>query len=446
MKTVTENVTKVNTGAVETLDKPNSAVLLEHGASGGVETELERTAGGPAVSEGIRDGMSGGRGNSSVPAPSPTNALPSDSQTEVRVTRLVGFKKLQSLLQPVHSYFKDKVGWITHFYLYSDEDRELAYPVVKVSHRDNPYRRHQLTHKASARTYKRIRQFAEFRKLDDFKVASIGVTMPKFMSEYLASKGKYGRHLAWRLFDGFWDEDLPDTLGLDIELGSHTNLHLWRSEVPTEAHYHFHTLIPNYGLVMSDIKDENGDLAFELRKWPWHRQRGGREVPFSDSQLGKLKELWLDRLARFCQRHGIEFKAQKVNIFVDYVDVWAKLLHKLNYNGRHWSENYAEYSNKYPDSQDPPEWLKGYENRARCKGWWSNLKGITVESKEKEKLSPYTGEGMTYIQRIGFEPLTEERVLGYVEFVKGQSVEGSFTRQDLAWLEGVMHYNRNRLE
>ncbi len=402
--------------------------------------ELERTPGAVAVSEVRGEGSEGGNSFSDT---SLTNSFPLTGQTGVKITRLVGYKKLKALLQPVHSYFTDKFAWITHFNLYSDESRELVYPVVKAEHKNNPYRRQRLSHKASQRTFKRIRQFAENNKWQDFMVAGVVTTMPKFMSEYLAGQGDKGRDMAWRLFEGYWSEDWPAVVGQDIELGSHTNLHLWRTAVPTEAHFHFHSLIPNYGLVVSKEIDEDGKAALEFKRWAWFRQRGGALVPFSNAQLEKLKELWRLRLERFCKRHGIEFKVQQIDIFVEYIDDWGKLLHRLNYNGRHWSENYAEYSNEHPDCPDPPEWLEGYENRARCKGWWSNLKQLTVGDTEKEKISPYTGEPMTFVQKIGLQPLVEDRTLGYVEFVKGKPFEGGFTKIDIKWLEGVMDYNQS---
>jgi hypothetical protein len=345
---------------------------------------------------------------------------------------------LRALLRPVHRYFADKIGWIKYFSLYEESpQRDLLYPQVKAYHRDNPYRRHQLCHKTSARTYKRIRQFVEARKLDDFAVAKVVLTMPKFMSNHLAGRGKLGRSDAWRLFDGWWGEDLPAVVG-DIGLASHTNLHVWRSEKPTEPHFHFHVLIPNYGLVPTDIEDEDGQPVFEFVRWRWHRQRGGRMVPFSDSQLEKLKELWRERLIRYCRRHGVVFENQQINIYVQFVDEWPKLLHAINYNGRHWSENFAEYSNDNPDCPDPPSWLEHYENRARCKGWWSNLKQITVEDAEKEKVSPYSGEPMKYIDRVGFDSVIN-RQAGFVEFVHGQAVEGTLNESDRKWLKGVMY-------
>jgi len=421
------------------LDFNSSAAGGSSGPTWGDLIRAERTAGVPAVSGGVRQEIGGGV--TPLPVLPQTNSVPSPCQT--RTTRIVGFIKLRSLLRPVHKYFKDKIAEIVQFRIYEDKENDLVYPEVKAWHRNNPYRRHQLTHRTAARTYKRMRHLVGQLKLsDDFKVASLTLTMPKYVSEYMAASGKGGRGMAWRLFDGFWNEDLPGVIGQDIELGSYTNLHLWRTQVPVEPHFHFHSLIPNYGLVRNDkVLDDNGEPSFEFKKWQWSRQRGGREVPFSDSQLEKLKELWKARLVRFCRRHSLRVIESKVDIYVSYIDVWAKLIHRLNYNGRHWSENYAEYSNANPDCPDPPEWLENYENKARVKGFWSNLKNMALmPEEEKVKESPYTGEAMRYMYPVGYEGLINYSSgnLGAVEFIRGEAKEGFLDDEQKAWLKGVM--------
>lgn len=408
----------------------------------------ERTAGGLAVMGTTGETVEGDSVGFHPESPT-TTAIP---QTSLTSTRIVGFSKLKKLLQPIHGWFKNKKAYIQLFRLYDDaEGRTLVYPKIKTVDRDNPYRRYQLNVKASARTYKRMKQFVENRKLDDFQVCSLILTMPKFMSEYLADCGESGRLMAWRLFDGVWSEDLPGIIGQNIELGCHSNLHLWRTEKPTDPHFHFHCLIPNYGLIAMHVKDvpnedEGDDEAFELKRWNWHSQRGGKVVPFSDEQLEKIKKCWHDRLARFCKRHGLEWHEQAVNVWTEYIDSWQKLHHRFNYNGRHWTEDYAKYSNDNIDCQEPPVWLQHYENKARVRGWWSNLKNITTESDEKEKISPYTGENMGYKDTndgITVESLVKYAggSLGYVEFVKGHPFEGDMSENDIEWLKGVMIYS-----
>ncbi len=467
----------------------------------------ERTPGAAAVSH--DEGEAGDVEN--IPSPVPPSSFPSECQTdsipatgEQVTTRVVGFNKLKSLLQPVHRYFQDKLAWVKGFHLYQDTpERVLAYPDVKAEHKDNPYRRHQLCHKASARTYKRIRQYVERNKLDDFMVAKLSITMPRFISEYLAGQDKRGRTLAWGLFEKFWSEDLPVVIGQQIELASHTNLHPWSSKNPLQPHYHFHSLIPNYGYVGEHflggerypdkcslcggsmwVKTEKGVQCahcypvkeFDLKRWNWHRQRGGRLVPFSDEQRVKLNELWANRLERFCKRHGLQkewlehvketvdrydrkyaetgmekdrySRSKVVDVFISYVDEWKFLLHALNYNGRGWAEDFCEYSNDNPDCPDPPAWLVGYDNRARCKGWWCSLKKITTEDKAKEKVSPYTGKSMNYISKVSFNSLLEKGngQISSVEFVRGLPVEGQIPEEWVAWLKEVMTGQADYLE
>lgn len=402
---------------------------------------------------------------------SPTQiAQPENSQA--RSTRLVGFGKLKSLLQPVHRYFRDKLGYVKQFALYRDDKQgiDLAYPIISGHiitiegpdrgdvlvladryerlHRDNPYRRRQQSHRASQRTFKRLRKFVDRNKLDDFEVASLTLTMPKNVSEFITSiiaeNRDKGKRWSWTLFEGFWNEDLPAVVNQDIYLASHTNLHLWRSENPTQPHVHFHSLIANYGLTESNIEDDNGEKAMELKLWKWHRQRGGTLVPFSEEQLEDLKKRWQARINRFARKHGLEEVEGKVDVYVDYVDDWPRLLHKLNYNGRHWSENYAEYSNDNPDCEDPPAWLEGYENKSRVRGWWSNLKSFVVDDTERDKVSPYTGESMQYLFRTTYDGLIyHASTLGLVDFVRGQAVEVELTIEQQKWLKEVMADSEN---
>jgi len=422
-------------GTPETCNKTPDSDLVANGSL----MRAERTPGAVAVSEVCGERSAGE--SKTLADTSPTNALPLDSQTSTSIFRLVNFRKIRALLQPLHRYFEDKKAEITEFSVYDDAEATLCYPKIKSYHPDNPYRRYRLHSKASARTYRRIRQMVESQKWTDFVVADLTLTMPKGISEYLAEHGKNGRSMAWRLYSGFWNEDLPDIIGQDVALGCHSNLHLWSSKNPTQAQYHFHNLIANYGLIESktDI-DEDGEPVLEFVRWNWHRQRGGREVPFSDNQLELLKEKWLARLQRFCKRHGIKEIHGNIDIYVGFVDEWSKFLHKLNYNGRHWSEDYAEYSNENLDCPAPPEWLLNYDNKARVFGWWSNIKGFVIDKKEIEKISPYTGEQMDYRGKYSLWQLDDESEgqFGYVEFIKGQPVEGMLTDDDKEWLKGVI--------
>lgn len=443
--------------------------MSEYILSQAVNVELERTSGScggqpvAAVSGYMAEGDAGGV---SASTPTPNSGGGASPPNGKRFTRLVGFRKIRDLLQPVHSFFANKKAWIESFTQYSDADKDLVYPNIKAD-KGNPYRKHQLTSKSSTRTYKRIKNLVNSRNIDDFQVCDLTLTMPKFMSEYLAQQGKQGRELAWRLFNGFWTEDLPEVIKQpELELACHVNLHVWRTQQPLEPHFHFHTLIPNYAHVKDDSEDEEttslivipvpNETALILKKWNWYRQRGGKriEVPFNNGQLELLKKLWADRLKRFCKRHSLEwsqvydkdtdsYRDQKIDVYVYAINDWVRFLHKLNYVSRSWLEDFANYSNANPECAAPPGWLVDYGNKSRVKGWWSNIKEFTVEDTDKGKISPYTGEKMTCIDRCVWpnELLNAGNSFGYVDFSKGRAFESDFTNEEIEWLKSKVTYS-----
>jgi hypothetical protein len=288
-------------------------------------------------------------------------------------------------------------------------------------------------------------------KLDDFKVAVVVLTFPKEVSEWLCQQsGDVG--MVWRLFSRFWNEDYS-TLDEDSDgQAAYVNLHKWKTEVPVEPHYHFHCIVPNYRLAESgDIQDEDGNNAYEWKRKVWHRQRGGREVPFSDRVLGELKRRWHSRLVKFATRHNMREAVpadwKEIDVFVQYVS-WdsdigtARLMNKVNYQSRHWLEDYAAYSNKHPDCSGPPGWLEGYDNATRTFGWWRHLKSLTVgvDIEKKEKLSPFGGKAMEYKSTLSLEGLLHLSggKVGTLEFYKGEPVFGDLSPGDVDWLRSVM--------
>lgn len=365
--------------------------------------------------------------------------------------RIVGFKKLRQLLQPKHPYFETAWAWVKEFSYYSDGNSHFCYPRVKSHSRNNPYRKSQLRSKHTARTIKKLLALRESAELDDFKVAIVVFTFPKEVSEWLCQQGG-DREMSWRLFKRFWNEDF---LTLDDESdgqAAYVNLHKWKTEEPVKPHYHFHCVVPNYRLVENgDIQDDEGNNAQEFREKPWHRQRGGRLVPFSDEALDLIKRRWHSRLVAFARRHSLAGSwmdnYQGIDVFVEYI-TWdsdigkAKLMNKLGYQSRHWLEDYAEYSNKHPDCELPPGWLESYDNKARVFGWWAGLRSLTagVEMEDKEKLSPIDGEPLAFVSTVSLEGLLHlsKGKLGYLEFYKGEPIEGELTPDDIAWLRSVM--------
>ena len=136
-----------------------------------------------------------------------------------------------------------------------------------------------------------------------------------------------------------------------------------------------------------------------------------------------------------------------IDVFVEYVS-WdsdigkAKLMNKLGYQSRHWLEDYAEYSNKHLDCELPPSWLERYDNKARVFGWWASLKSLTQGSElgEKEKLSPVDGEPLEFVSMVSLDGILymSKGKLGYLEFYKGEPIEGELASEDIEWLRSVM--------
>jgi len=258
--------------------------------------------------------------------------------------------------------------------------------------------------------------------------------------------------MVWRLFKRFWNEDYS-TLDDDSDgQAAYVNLHKWKTEEPTSPHYHFHCIVPNYRLAESGaVQDDAGNNAYEFGLKSWHKQRGGRLVPFSDDTLDLLKQRWHSRLVAFARRHSLRGDWMDdwrgIDVFVEYVS-WdsdigkAKLMNKLGYQSRHWIEDYAEYSNKHLDCELPPGWLQGYDNKARVFGWWASLKSLTqgVELEDKEKLSPVDGKPLEFKYMVSLDGLLHlsEGKLGHLEFYKGEPIEGELTPGDIEWLRSVM--------
>lgn len=359
--------------------------------------------------------------------------------------RIVGFKKLRELLQPEHKYFEGDYAWVKDYSFYQlNKDTTLCYPRIQTRTRNNPYRKTQLRSKHTATTIKKLWALRESAKLEDFKVAVIVPTFPKEVSEWL-SEQKGGVQMCWRLFHRFWTEDFSMLDKQSSGQAAYVNLHTWKTEKPTEPHYHFHCIVPNYRLIENGLyQGEGGDNAFEFKLKKWYKQ------PFTDKALEKLKRCWHKRVCAFAYRHKIRGAwtedYTKIDLFVEWV-AWssdkgrAKLMNKLNYQSRHWLEDYAKYSNEHLDCPCPPKWLEGYNNNTRVFGWWKHLKSLTagVDMEDKEKLSPFEGEPMEYKGTISIEGLLyhSDGKLGSLEFYKGQPLFDNLSSEDIEWLRSV---------
>ena len=410
----------------------------------------------------------------------------------ITATFMVDGVKLQNLLRPKHKYYADKWGSIATIACYEDEDqgKRLLYPKVRAIHRENPYRKMQLRRQTTGRTTKTMLDLVANNELTDFRVADLVFTFPQEVSRFLAGKGKRGREFAWRMEKRLWSE--LDAVGLHSpSLARSVNLHLWKTENPLYAHFHFHEMVPNYvctfnekprtpvpplvdwsedfqtyyrakhkqyadGILEgtpSETKLRPDEVKFEKR--PWDTGADGTGGPWTKDQLRIVKSVWTIVVKRFVRKHNVKCPffsnpEATLDVHVDFIRLNSEMgrvrfMHKLNYKARHWSEDYAKYSNMHTDCDDPPPWLMKYDNRTRVFGWWGKLKVLAGNStdSDKDKLSPYTGKTMTYVGRFGGEigltsimQLAEGRLF-CVEFIRGRPVETEYTPADLTWLKSV---------
>ena len=368
--------------------------------------------------------------------------------------RIVGWKTLRQLLQPAHPFFDKHLAFIKDFTAYqvTEGEKYLLYPRIcappgqKLS-KLNPYRQHQLARSHTARITRSIFTLVDQYRLKDFSIACLVFTFPTEASEFL-SRHPHGTQLAWRLWRKMW-----------VWYAAHfvpggaasVNLHTWKTESPLDPHYHFHAIVPNYGLTHANCDDESGEPALAFQQSPWHRQRGGAMVPLSDEDMLAVKNFWFALLAKFCKKHLVDVPTFRnsvdgtppVDVFIDFVRLsdplgTAKFMHKLNYQQRRPIEDYAKWSNEHPDAPAPSEQFCRYSNHTRVFGWWKHLKSLLPKPPAKTpKLHPITGEEMLNVGHQSLYALDGKGMLGFLDSVRGKPVMAALQRSELAWLRSV---------
>ena len=396
-----------------------------------------------------------------------TGETPGDNATTV--AKIVGYRKLQQLLAPEHPYFIDKKAHIVQFAQYcrkEDEQDEQAplflYPVVKgdnkLAHKLNPYRKYRLARSHTGRLVSEIENCFNSNGLQDGRIAEIIQTIPADVSLALSELDN-GKDLMWKAYKKFWD-NLPDILGIDGFLGTETNLHTWKTEEPLKPHYHFHSLTFNYFVKYLPEKmnqklqvERSGQFEPEFRKWFGDgilKQRVNDDdlvqngyFPFSSDEMSAMKRLWTEIIRKMSLKNHIECAyfgnseaLLDVNVSFFSLDDRTRLASRLNYQRRHWIEDYTLYTLKQPDCEDPPAWLETYNNRARCFGWWlwlSLLGGIECQDVTPKRDYETGAELVEHGQCTSFLNLE----LWSLETIKGRAVNSRLNNADIEWLKTV---------
>ena len=459
MKSIEQDCNFVN-------NRPSADALVADGSLANARSNrpdinrTERTGGNLAVSKPTEKGRTEG----SLPClPSPFSqpnfspeASPQIQSEETgnsrqdRDTYIVHWKALRTLLRPVGNWFKDKQAYILAWSLYRHQDTQdgkvFAFPKVKCDSRNNPYKRYQLARSHSGRTIAQLAGVIANNKLTDVRLASLVFTFPREVSEQLADSGDKGRAMAWNCWRKLWAE-FPELAGADDELAAMVNLHLWKTERPIDPHFHFHVLIPNYS------RNEDGVWlkwfgAGKGKKYVSSKDEvrtGG--IPLSDDELQAVKNVWTGIVKASCKRNGLKCKyfenGQPLNVYVDYAK-WengegkAKFIHKVSYQRRHWTEDYAHYSADKTDCPDPPAWLEKYNNISRAFGWWKAMKSLAegAELPEDGKIDIFTGEPL--VRGAGGPIDWETCNLWSYDSVKGLPDVRRLSAEDMEWLDRAM--------
>lgn len=374
-----------------------------------------------------------------------------DIQKEIdRFDRVVGWRPLKDLLQPRHPFFKGKEAYLEGFAVYRrpDAGNWLVWPRIAGPRGGrmplgNPYRLRRISRSHTARKIKAL-----FAVADGFKVrlrlAHLVTTCPEPVSEWAVVK-VCRRQVMWKELGRPFLDGLEDILGPG--LGADTNYHTWSSACPLKPHSHFHNLVANLRVVESGILDEDDQPAYTMEEIPWHRQRGGKDVPLADQQLIDAKVLWWRLLAAFVKKRRIDWDPgteedgwKGVDVWVEPRDAKASMMGTINYVGRNPLEDFAVYSNSHPDCPDPPGWLLKYSNKSRPFGWWRSLKTLGSLGEEREKLHPLTGERLDYLGKYSLRELLARNhgQLGFLDVVKGRPVFSCLDRWEMDWLISVV--------
>ena len=251
------------------------------------------------------------------------------------------------------------------------------------------------------------------------------------------------------MFRKLWAK-LSVIMGIEGELAGMVNLHIWKTENPLQPHFHFHVIILNYYRIGDGVDEKLVKLfGFGINKSYTNEANKTRTGPvaLSDSQLEAVKKDWTKIVRNSCKRNKIKCNYldgnvetdKMLNLYVDYVklDQISKFIHKLNYQRRHWSEDYVRFTEKNPDCSNPPDWLESYSNTVRVFGFWKQLKvfGGDKDLEAEPKIDFNTGEELEYQEHLkGFTEIEYISLFCYDGW-KGRPIINELDANDVAWLK-----------
>lgn len=461
MKTITNESNIVNNSLPSAVEVVTDGGLAISRSNRQALSRTERTGGDLAVSKPTQDGRMEGthpclpssisQAEFSAEASTQTHTE-SNSENSEKTGYIPHWNNLVSLLRPEHPYFADKLGSLNGFYSYSHKNKPdgktFLYPVMAKHSRENPYHRYLAARSHTGRTMGQLRAVIEANSLKDFQQLDLVITFPRQISEELAARGKRGINYAWSMYRKLWAE-LPSILNIDGDLAGMVNLHIWKTETPLNPHFHFHVIVLNY---YRHVAGNDSSLVkwfgFGINKT--YINKAGKKrtgpMPLSNSQLIAIKETWTKIVRASCKRNKIECNylntteaSKLLNLYVDFVQ-WetpSKFIHKINYQRRHWVEDYVKYTEKYPNCPNPPVWLENYSNTVRVFGWWKQLKvfGGDNDLEAEPKIDVNTGEPLIYEEHITKFSDIETLPLYCYDCFKGHPVIAALDNNDIAWLK-----------
>ena len=401
-----------------------------------------------------------------------------------------GQKDVKELLTPNHSFFKDTQGDLLGQSSYTcmdcidDTHTTLVYPEVDAP-KDNPYKLKQKNYASISRLYSRLTNIIDGYNLKNVVLGSFTFTIPRELSDYLFNLGKDGEDMIWSCFKAFKD-DLNELIfkrgaisnkrrkkrpyATEGIIGHRANLHIWSSGSPLSPHVHIHDSILNQALT----GDDDNPILEPILHY------------YSKDDLKAIKRLWTSHLLSLANRLGISCPTLTLNDediglttndgrSINLADVHYKfnkitndnkglLYHALFYQNRDYLVDFAKYSNKNLDCDNPNDLFLAYHNCGRAYGLFRKLKLLEdcmpirepekeidkesdisgdesdifgdedVKSSKPNKTCPICGKKMKYRGKIKYISQLPEKMWSCDwDYKENRMVKARMIRDEMAW-------------